>query len=66
MTKCKYNNLTRVIKSVSVLQLEQILKENGLADAKLSWMKFSGENVFHKMWYQKSDASNAFCKKTMN
>ncbi len=53
-----------VIKPVCVLQFKQILKDNGLADAKISWRKVSGENVFHKMWYQKSDASNAFCKKT--
>ncbi|XP_016408746.1 C-type lectin galactose-binding isoform-like [Sinocyclocheilus rhinocerous] len=54
------------VKSNILAKLEQILKENDLTDAKLSWREFSGENVFHKMWYQKSDASNASCKRTMN
>ncbi|KAK2913229.1 hypothetical protein Q8A67_001628 [Cirrhinus molitorella] len=48
-------------------KLEQKLQENGLTeDAKLSWMMFSGEKVFHKRWYQMSDAFNAPCKRAKN
>ncbi|XP_052417792.1 C-type lectin mannose-binding isoform-like [Carassius gibelio] len=55
------------VKNMTLAKLGQILKEKGLTkDAKLSWMMFSEENVFHKMWYQKSDAFNASCRRTHN
>ncbi|XP_042582855.1 C-type lectin galactose-binding isoform-like isoform X2 [Cyprinus carpio] len=54
------------VKNMILAKLEQILKEKGLTDAKPSWREISGENVFHKMWYQKSDASDASCKRTIN
>ncbi|KAF4111718.1 lactose-binding lectin l-2-like [Onychostoma macrolepis] len=55
-----------VVRSRILAKLERRLKESGLADAKLSWRTFSGDTVFHKMWYQQSDASNASCKRTTN
>ncbi|XP_043117652.1 C-type lectin mannose-binding isoform-like [Puntigrus tetrazona] len=55
------------VRSGILVKIEQTLKEKGLnKDSKLSWMMFSGEDVFHEMWYQKSDASKAPCKRAVN
>ncbi|XP_043101117.1 C-type lectin galactose-binding isoform-like isoform X2 [Puntigrus tetrazona] len=49
------------VKSEIMAKIEQILKDNGVTNTKPSWMTFSGENVFHNMWYQKRNASKAHC-----
>ncbi|XP_051985426.1 C-type lectin BfL-2-like [Xyrauchen texanus] len=46
--------------------IKQKLKEVGMAeDATVSW-NMSGEDVFHRMWYQKNEVSKKLCQKNNN